>query len=68
MIVSPEYSFNHSIKSVPLALMEQKEVAENDSGQSLLHPVTLIVESHRSGERTKNAFWGVLGFRRAGQY
>jgi hypothetical protein len=78
--VRPEYSFNHNIKSLPLALTvkiqlgvrntptEQKEVAENDSGQSLLHPVTLIGESHRNGERTKNAFWGVLGFRRAGQY
>jgi hypothetical protein len=45
---------------------EQKEVAENDSGQSLLHPVTLIGESHRNGERMKNAFWGVLGFSGAG--
>jgi hypothetical protein len=35
---------------------EQKEVAENDSGQSLLPPVTLVGESHRNGERAKNAF------------
>jgi hypothetical protein len=31
--------------------MEQKEVAENDSGQALLPPVTLNGESHRNGER-----------------
>jgi len=48
-------------------LAEQKEVAENDSGQSLLPPVTLVGESHRNGERAKIAFWGVLGFSRAGQ-
>jgi len=46
----------YTLKSAPLMReeatgLEQKEVAENDSGQAMLPPVTLIGESHRSGEK-----------------
>ena len=45
--------------SFGLADWEQKEVAENDSGQALLPPVTLFCESYRNGEKGQRVrFWG----------